>query len=393
MGSQRPLGDGVMTKRDYYEVLEVSRNSNDDELKKAFRTLARKNHPDKNPDDAEAENRFKEIQEAYAVLSNPQQRQNYDTFGHESPGGNPFGRSGFQGVNISMDDLFSGGFDSVFSQFFGGGGTSGRRSSRGNDVLIRHSINMEMAMVGGETELEAKLLVICDTCNGRAAASAEGVKTCGTCSGQGQVTQNRKIGPFIQQMVTDCPECSGTGRKITDPCGDCRGQGREKKKQTIRFGIPAGISDGTRMRMGGRGEPIRGGGGNPGDLYIQVHIEDHDWYERDGSDLLMALPLGYPELLLGTTVSLPHIDGKEISIDVPAGSIPGDTLEVSGRGFPRARGRGRGNVTVLLKLYIPSKLSKNVKKQIEGLRDEIGIDLDSIEDLVRKEAKSRRRIR
>lgn len=383
-----------MTKRDYYEVLEVSRNSSDDELKKAFRILARKNHPDKNPDDAEAENRFKEIQEAYAVLSNPQQRRNYDRFGHESPGGNPFGSSGFQGVNIPMDDLFSGGFDSVFSQFFGGGGTtSGRRSSRGNDVLIRHSIDMEMAMLGGETELEAKLLAICDTCKGRAAASPEGVKTCGTCSGQGQVTQNRKIGPFIQQMVTDCPECNGTGRKITDPCSDCRGQGREKKKQTIRFGIPAGISDGTRMRMGGRGEPISGGGGNPGDLYIEVHIEDHDWYERDGSDLLMALPLGYPELLLGTSVSLPHIDGKEISIDVPAGSIPGDTLEVKGRGFPRARGRGRGDVTVLLKLYVPSKISKKVKKQIEGLRDEIGIDLDSVEDLVRKEAKSRRRIR
>ena len=167
----------------------------------------------------------------------------------------------------------------------------------------------------------------------------------------------------------------------------------EKKKQTIRFSIPAGISDGTRMRMGGRGEPIRGGGGSPGDLYIQVHIEDHEWYERDGSDLLMALPLGYPELLLGTSISLPHIDGKDITIDVPAGSIPGDTLDVKGRGFPRSRGRGRGNITVLLKLYVPSKLSKNVKKQIEGLRDEIGIDLDSVEDLVRKEAKSRRGVR
>ncbi len=382
-----------MAKRDYYEVLEVSRDANDNELKKAFRSLARKNHPDKNPDDSEAENRFKEIQEAYAVLSNPQQRRNYDTFGHDSPGGNPFGSSGFQGVNISMDDLFSGGFDSVFSQFFGAGGGTNRRSSRGNDVLIRHSIDMNMAMLGGETELEARLLVNCEACQGRAAASPDGVKTCVTCSGQGQVTQNRKIGPFIQQMVTDCPDCNGSGRKITDPCKPCRGEGRMKKKQTIRFSIPAGISDGTRMRMGGRGEPIRGGGGSPGDLYIQVHIEDHEWYERDGSDLLMALPLGYPELLLGISISLPHIDGKDIKINVPAGSIPGDTLDVKGRGFPRSRGRGRGNVTVLLKLYVPSKLSKNVKKQIEGLRDEIGVDLDSVEDLVRKEAKSRRGVR
>jgi molecular chaperone DnaJ len=384
----------MMAKRDYYEILGVSRNADDAELKKAFRTLARRNHPDKNPDDPTAEDRFKEIQEAYAVLSNPQQRQNYDMFGHDSPGGNPFGSGGFQGVNISMDDIFSGGFDSVFSQFFGGGGSSSsRRSFRGNDVLIRHSISMDMAMVGGETELEVKSLVACDECDGRAAATPDGVRTCDTCSGQGQVTQNRKIGPFIQQMVTDCPDCGGTGRKITDPCKACKGEGRERKKQTIKFTIPAGISDGTRLRMAERGEPIRGGGGRAGDLYIQVNILEHEWYERDGSDLLMAMPVGYSELILGTSVTLPHIDGKDITIDVPASSTPGDTLEVKGRGFPHRRGRGRGNVTVLLKLFVPEKLSKNVKKQIEDLRSEIGIAPDSMADMVRNEAKNRRRTR
>ena len=382
-----------MAKRDYYEVLGVGRESSDDELKKAFRSLARKNHPDKNPDDPDAESRFKEIQEAYAVLSNPEQRSRYDMFGHDAPGGGPFGPGGFEGVNISFDDLFSGGgFDSVFSQFFGGGGGS-RRSNRGNDILIRHSISMELAMLGGETELEANLLVPCEACDGSAAATPHGVKTCGTCGGQGQVAQNRKVGPFVQQIVTDCPGCRGSGRKITDPCKPCRGEGRQKKKQTIRFTIPAGISDETRMRMGDRGEPRRGGGGRPGDLYIQVNIEPHEWYERDGSDLLMALPLGYPELLLGTTVKLPHVDGKDLEIVVPSASIPGDTVELNGRGFPRPRGRGRGNITVLLKLYVPNKLSKDTKKQIEGLRSEIGVDIDAIESLVRKEAKSRRRSR
>ncbi|MDP6378376.1 MAG: J domain-containing protein [Candidatus Thalassarchaeaceae archaeon] len=383
-----------MAKRDYYEVLGVNRESSDAELKNAFRSLARKNHPDKNPDDPDAESRFKEIQEAYAVLSNAEQRRRYDMFGHDAPGGSPFGPGGFEGVNISFDDLFSGGgFESVFSQFFGGGGGGGHRSSRGNDILIRHSISMEMAMLGGETELEANLLVPCEACDGSAAATPEGVKTCGKCGGQGQVAQNRKIGPFIQQIVSDCPDCRGTGRKITDPCKPCRGDGRQKKKQTIRFTIPAGISDETRMRMGGRGEPRHGGGGRPGDLYIQVNIDSHEWYERDGSDLLMALPVGYPELLLGTTVMLPHVDGKELEIVVPSGSSPGETIELRGRGFPRPRGRGRGDVTVLLKLHVPDKLSKQTKKQIEELRGEIGVDVDAIEDLVRKEAKSRRRSR
>tara|TARA_B100001750_G_scaffold227433_1_gene221069 strand:+ start:484 stop:1632 length:1149 start_codon:yes stop_codon:yes gene_type:complete len=382
-----------MAKRDYYDVLGVSRESSDAELKKAFRSLARKNHPDKNQDDPEAESRFKEIQEAYAVLSNAEQRRRYDMFGHDAPGGGPFGPGGFEGVNISFDDLFNGGgFDSFFSQFFGGGG-GGHRSSRGNDILIRHTITMEMAMIGGDTELEANLLVPCDTCDGRAAATPDGVKTCGTCSGQGQVAQNRKVGPFIQQVISDCPHCNGSGRKITDPCKICRGEGRQKKNQTIRFSIPAGISDGTRMRMGERGEPRKGGGGRSGDLYIQVNIDEHQWYERDGADLLMALPMGYPELLLGTTVNLPHVDGKDLEIVVPPGSIPGETLEMKGRGFPQSRGRGRGNVTVLLKLFVPDKFSKKTKKQIEDLRQEIGVDMDEIESLVKQEARSRRRSR
>lgn len=378
-----------MAKRDYYEVLEIQRDSTAAEVKKAFRTLARRNHPDKNPDDAEAENRFKEIQEAYAVLSNPDQRQRYDTFGHEQPGGGPFGPGGFDGVNISIDDLFSGGFESIFSSMFGSQG--GRRSNRGNDVMIHHTIPFEMVLTGGDQELEAKLKVPCGDCDGRGSATPGGVQTCNICRGAGRVTQHRKIGPFVQQVVGDCPDCRGMGRTITDPCKSCKGGASERKVQKIRFAVPKGVSVGTRLRLSERGEPARGGGGRRGDLYIQIDIEDHDWFERDGSDLLMALPLGYPELLLGTTVSLPHIDGSNLDIKVPAGSRPGETIEVYGRGFPRPRGRGRGDITVLLKLHVPKKISKGLKRQISELQSEISIEPDDYEDFVRGEADERRR--
>lgn len=380
-----------MSKRDYYEILGVAKDASDADLKKAFRTLARRNHPDKNPDDPEAESRFKEIQEAYAVLSNPDQRRNYDMFGHDSPRGNPFGPSGFQGVDISFEDLFNGGgFESIFSSFFGGGGGHRRRSRSGEDRLVEHRIDMETVMLGGESELVAKLFVECEVCDGRATTSADGVQNCETCGGQGRVAQNVRRGPFIQQMVTECPECSGTGRVITDACKSCKGEGREEKKQTIRFNIPAGISNGTRLRMGGRGDPMRRGGGRPGDLYIQIMVETHDWFERDGSDLLMALPLGYPELLLGTSVTIPHLDGKDLKIVVPEGSAPGETIAIHGRGFPRRGGRGRGDITVLLKLHVPKKLSKDVKEQIEGLRGDIGVDSEAILGLVKDEANRRR---
>nr|AIF21293.1 chaperone protein (dnaJ) [uncultured marine group II/III euryarchaeote KM3_99_A09] len=380
-----------VAKRDYYEVLEIGRDSTASEVKKAFRTLARRNHPDKNPDDPEAENRFKEIQEAYAVLSNPDQRQRYDTFGHEQPGGGPFGPGGFDGVNISVDDLFSGGFESIFSSMFGAQG--GRRTNRGNDVMIRHTIPFEMVLDGGDQELEAELKIPCGTCDGRGSATPEGVQTCHSCRGAGRVTQHRKIGPFVQQVVGDCPDCGGDGRTITDPCKSCKGSASEHKIRKIRFSVPRGVSAGTRLRLSERGEPARGGNGRRGDLYIQIDIKDHGWFERDGSDLLMALPLGYPELLLGTTVTLPHIDGDTLEIKVPAGSRPGETIMVRRRGFPRPRGRGRGDITVLLKLHVPKKVSKGLKKQIADLQEEISISDDDYEEFVRAEAKDRRHSR
>ena len=373
-------------KRDYYEVLGVSKDASDSDLKKAFRSLARKYHPDKNPDDPDCERLFKEVQEAYAVLSNPDQRRQYDMFGHESPGGSPFGPGGFQGVNINLDDLFSGGFESIFSGMFGGGQSS--RSRRGNDVLLRHSVTLEQILDEDEVEISAELSAACDSCRGTGAKSQDDVQICSTCNGQGRIMQQARVGPFVQQMVSDCPECGGQGKIIRNPCAECRGTGSAQKLQTLRIQIPRGTEDGLRLRQRGKGEPLQNG--QPGDLYIQLEVDAHPWFERDGPDLIMALPLGFPEMMLGTQVELPHIDGKPLVIDIPAGSKPSETIIVRGRGMPHRRGRGRGDVTVLLKLFAPKKFSKSMRSKLEDLRVDFGLPLEDVESMVRREAEDRR---
>ena len=380
-------GDSQMAdKRDYYEVLGVSKDATEAELKKVFRALARKFHPDKNPDDAESEQLFKEVQEAYAVLSNPEQRRQYDMFGHDSPGGSPFGPGGFQGVNINLDDLFSGGFESIFSGMFGGGHTS--RGRRGNDVLLRHSISLEQVFDEAEIEISAKLSIACESCDGTGAQSPEDLQQCSTCDGQGRIMQQARVGPFVQQMVSDCPDCAGSGKTIRKRCSSCRGSGTTLREQKLRINLPRGADDGLRLRHRGKGEPIVNG--RPGDLYIQLDIEPHAWFERDGPDLIMALPLGYPEMMLGTQVELPHIDGKPLVIDVPAGAKPSETLLVRGRGLPHRRGRGRGDVTILLKLHVPEKFNKSMRSTLEDMRPTFGLPISDIEDAVRREAQDRR---
>lgn len=373
-------------KRDYYEILGVGKDASDGELKKAFRSLARKYHPDKNPDDSDAEHMFKEVQEAYAVLSNPDQRRQYDMFGHDSPGGSPFGPGGFEGVNINLDDLFSGGFESIFSGMFGGG--RGTRGRRGSDVLLRHRITLEEIYNEGEIEISANLSAACSTCDGTGAQSASDIQTCSTCGGEGRVVRQARVGPFVQQMVSDCPDCNGQGKTIRNPCSDCRGSGSEKREQKLRMKIPQGAEDGLRLRQRGKGEYILNG--QPGDLYIQLEVDSHAWFERDGPDLIMALPLGYPEMMLGTQVELPHIDGKPLIIDVPAGAKPSETLLIRGRGMPARRGRGRGDVTILLKLHVPEKIDKSMRSTLEEMRTSFGLPADDVEDAVRREAEERR---
>ena len=377
-------------KRDYYEVLGVARAATDSEIKRAFRSLAREHHPDKNPEDPESERRFKEVQEAYAVLSDPEERRRYDTFGHEQPGGSPFGPSGFQGVNISIDDLFGGGFESIFSQIFSGGRTT--RRNRGRDLLMDHEVPFQAAMDGHEDEIEIDVLRACEQCNGSGSESSEGVRECPACDGRGRIQRIEKAGFFTKQVVTDCSSCRGEGRIVSDPCLSCDGQGRAKQSKQIKFAVPPGVTTGARLRMRGHGEASRGNRGESGDLYIQIGVQEHPWFERDGPDLLMALPLGFVDLVLGTRIEIPHIDGSELSIKVPAGSNPGETITIPGRGLPGGRGRrGRGSVTVLLKLDMPRKVPRSLKKSLEEMRDDIGTDMESLLDSIRFEADNRRR--
>ena len=380
----------MVGKRDYYEVLGVARDATDSEIKRSFRSLAREHHPDKNPDDPESERRFKEVQEAYAVLSDREERRKYDTFGHEQPGGSPFGPSGFQGVNISIDDLFGGGFESIFSQIFSGGRTT--RRNRGRDLLMDHEVPFQAAMDGHEDEIEIDVLRACEQCNGSGSESSEGVRECPACDGRGRIQRIEKAGFFTKQVVTDCSSCRGEGRIVSDPCLSCDGQGRAKQSKQIKFAVPPGVTTGARLRMRGHGEASRGNRGESGDLYIQIGVQEHPWFERDGPALLLALPRGVVDLVLGTRIEIPHIDGSELSIKVPAGSNPGETITIPGRGLPGGRGRrGRGSVTVLLKLDMPRKVPRSLKKSLEEMRDDIGTDMESLLDSIRFEADNRRR--
>ena len=370
-------------KRDYYEVLGVSKDADDKELKKAFRSLARKYHPDKN-DAPDADEKFKEIQEAYAVLSDSEKRRDYDRFGHNSPGGSPFGPGGFQGFNINLDDILGGDF---FSNIFGGGR---RRStqSQGNDILVRHEISLKDVLTGGKDEIEIDLPTTCNDCEGTGAK--DGITTeCHECDGAGQVRIRQQIGPFVQDSVRPCPQCKGSGRIFTSRCKTCAGEGIKSESQVLRFNVPPGAQDGTRLRMRGKGQPAPFGKGIPGDLFIELIIEEHPWFERNGMDLIMSLPLGFSDLALGTSVTLPHIDEKDLVIKVPAGTNSGDTITISSRGVPSSRGIGRGDVVVLCKLHMPKKFDKSTKKSLEQLRESLSGNGDLI-DRVIDDAEERR---
>ncbi len=376
-------------KRDYYDILEVAKDATEDQIKQSFRSLARKYHPDKNPDDEEAESKFKEIQEAYAILSNPEERKKYDVFGHERPGGSPFGSRGFQGVDISFDDLFGGGFDSIFSQFFGGQQSN---SSRGSDLLVRHSVPFQAAMDGIDDELEIEALKDCNSCKGTGSSKEGGSRSCPTCEGRGRIEEISMIGPFRQRIRKECPSCRGSGRIVTNPCNNCGGEGRALQSTRVKFSVMPGISSGNRLRMRGQGEASASLGGSPGDLYIEIEVENHPWFERDDSDLIMALPLNFADLALGTTIEIPHIDSEILKIEVQAGSNPGETISIPGRGLPSNRGiNRRGSVTVVLRLRSPKKMTKKLRKKIQDIRAEIEDSLPPVVERIREDANARRK--
>lgn len=348
-----------MSKRDYYEILGVSKTANEAEIKKAYRALAVKYHPDKNPDDPAAEERFKEAAEAYSVLSDQQKRAAYDRFGHQGVGaGSGFG--GFEGGYSNFDDIFEMfGFGDMF------GGRSSRRTTvqRGSDLRYDLEITLEDAATGKDETLRIPRLEQCDECDGSGAESGTQPETCVSCGGSGQTRYQQG---FFSVMRT-CPNCAGRGRIIKSPCKKCRGQGRVERERTIEIKIPAGVETGSRLRVSGEGEAGVGGGPS-GDLYVVIHVREHERFERQGADLYTAVPVTFAQAALGADISVDTLDSSE-TIKVPAGTQTGTVFRVKGHGMPNLGGRGKGDLFVAVTLMTPKTLTKEQRKLLEQLAE------------------------
>ncbi|SOC36341.1 molecular chaperone DnaJ [Ureibacillus acetophenoni] len=347
-----------MSKRDYYEVLGVSKSASQDEIKKAYRKLSKQYHPDINKEPG-ADEKFKEIAEAYEVLSDENKRAQYDQFGHEGPGG------GFGG---GFSDGFSGfgGFDDIFSSFFGG---SSRRSDpnaprKGDDLQYRMNISFEDAVFGKQTEVEIPREETCETCSGSGAKPGTSPKTCGSCNGAGQINQTVET-PFGRMVNRKtCNTCRGTGKIIVDKCSTCHGAGAVQKRKKIKVTIPAGVDDGQQLRVSGQGEPGKNGG-PAGDLYILFNVRDHEYFERDGDDIYYELKLTFPQASLGDDIEVPTIYGK-VKLKIPAGTQSGEKFRMKDKGVKNVHGYGQGHQYVIVKVVTPTKLTE---KQKQLLRD------------------------
>ncbi len=362
-----------MAKRDYYEVLGVAKDAGQDEIKKAYRKMALKYHPDKNPDNPEAEMKFKEAAEAYDVLGKPEKRQQYDRFGHDGMrGGAGFG--GFGG-GMSMDDIFSqfgdifsGGFGSAFSGFGGGGGASrGRRVNRGSNLRIKVKLTLEEIANVTEKRIKVNKYVACKTCNGSGAEKGSSHETCGTCNGAGQVT--RVANTFLGQMQTSsvCPECGGEGKIIKNKCNDCVGNGIVKDSEVITVKIPAGVGEGMQLTVSGKGN-AGARGGVPGDLIVLIEEIPHQELQRDGINLLYDLYISFPDAALGTKVDIPTLD-KKARIKIAAGTQAGKVLRLKGKGLPDINGYRKGDLLVHVNIWTPKSLSDKEKQMMEKLKD------------------------
>jgi molecular chaperone DnaJ len=350
-----------MAKQDYYDVLGVQKNASADDIKRAYRRLAMKYHPDKNPGDKAAEEKFKGCAEAYEVLSDSEKRQRYDQFGHEGLRGS--GMHDFSHMNV--EDIFSVfGFDDFFSGIFGGGGRRGssRRggASKGFDLETSVELTLQEIASGTEKTIEFTRQDICSNCKGSGAAKGSKPIGCPACGGSGQVARG---GGFFQ-MVSTCPQCKGSGRIIASPCKSCKGGGRQPSKRTVSIKIPAGVHEGQGIRVTNEGEPGQGGGPN-GDLYCYVKIKAHEFLQRDGNDLVAVVPLSFTQAALGATIDVPSIDGTQ-RLKVPPGTQYGAVFRIRGQGLPDIRARGKGDQLVQVTIETPAKLNK---KQEELLRN------------------------
>jgi len=349
------------TKRDYYEVLGIDRNATDEKIKRAFRKLAFRHHPDHNHEDG-TEEKFKEINEAYEVLSDPDKRAAYDRFGHGGSGG--FFGQGFEGFNF-------GGFGDIFDAFFGGGTTTTRQASqRGADLHYRTTITLEEAAFGDEKEINISRTEHCSLCQGIGCAPNTQSSRCPNCNGNGQVrrVQQSIFGRFTN--ITTCPQCHGEGKIITDPCPQCQGTGKEKRQRSIVVKIPAGVEAGSRIRLSGEGDAAARGG-SPGDLYLSLSVKRHEFFARDGDDILYELPIGFAQAALGAEIEAPTLEGNT-KLKLPAGSQTGEVFKLKNKGIPHLHGRGRGDQLVRLLVITPDSLSKEQRRLFEELAKTLG---------------------
>lgn len=355
-----------MTEKDYYEVLEVSKDASGDEIKKSFRRLAMQYHPDRNPGNKEAETKFKEINEAYEVLKDEQKRAAYDRYGHQAfanggmGGGNPFGGFDFGGGAGGFADIFS----EVFSEFVGRGRGAGRTyAQRGQDVRYNMSLTLEEAFTGLEKEITLPSTETCETCHGHGTKDGKEAPTCPYCKGSGKMRMQQ--GFFVVEQ--DCPQCKGTGHMVKDACPDCKGKGFVKKQKTIKVKIPAGVEDGMRVRVQGGGEAgIRGG--ESGDLYVFVSVKEHKLYEREGANLYARIPISMCCAALGGSIEIPSIDGSKIDVKVSAGAQSDQVIKVKNQGMSMVRSERRGDLFVKLHVETPVNLSARQKELLEEFR-------------------------
>lgn len=361
-----------MTERDYYELLEVSKTANGEELKKSYRRLAMKYHPDRNPDDKEAEAKFKEINEAYEVLKDDQKRAAYDRYGHQAfangmggAGGNPFGGFEFNFGSGGFSDVFS----EIFSDFMGGGRRSGGAgpqsyAERGDDLRYNLEISLEEAFSGVEKEIKIPTTKVCESCNGFGTADGKEAPVCPDCHGSGKI-RRQQGGFFI--VETTCPKCNGAGRLVKDKCKKCGGEGFVAQEKTLKIKIPAGIEDDTRMRITGEGTSGLRGGQN-GDLYVFITIKDHKLYSREGANLYTSIPISMTCAALGGKIEIPSIDGEKIELEIEAGTQNDQIAKIKNQGMTIIRSTRRGDLFIKLRIETPVNLSTRQKELLEEFR-------------------------
>ena len=356
-----------MAKRDYYKVLDVARDASEADIKKAYRRLAMKYHPDRNPGDKEAEEKFKEAKEAYEVLCEADKRAIYDQHGHAGIDASRqgAGRGGFSG-----SDAFGEMFGEMFGDIFGGGrrGGGGRQVFRGADLKYELELDLNQAVFGYSAEIDVTKLAECDTCGGSGAAKGSTPVTCDTCNGVGQV----RISQGFFQLQQPCPKCRGTGTTIKNPCDTCLGQGRVRRSKKLAVKIPAGVDTGDRIRLSGEGESGRNGG-PPGDLYVEVHVREHDIFDRDGADLLCKVPIGFATAVLGGNVDVPTLDGH-VSLKIPAETQSGTQFRLRDKGVKPVRGGARGDLFCTVVVETPVKLSGEQREMLRKFDESLKKD-------------------